>query len=119
MTTEEKISELNKSIRIIKDQVMNIEHENLCALVDHKLITDCCKSIMIETDKLESNINYNVKIKKRYVYKGKQYCIFQKTKMKIDGKWIDCVIYQTLYNNIDGKFWVRSSKEFYDLFVEA
>ena len=56
MQKELNSSKMNKSIRIIKDQVMNIEHENLCALVDHKLITDCCKSIMIETDKLESNI---------------------------------------------------------------
>ena len=58
-------------------------------------------------------------MKKRFIYKGNLYCIFQETKMKIDGVWIDCVIYQTLYNNKDGEFWVRSSKEFYDLFVEC
>lgn len=39
--------------------------------------------------------------------------------MKVDGKWIDCVIYQTLYDNPDGVFWVRSSKEFYNLFTEV
>lgn len=55
-------------------------------------------------------------MKQRYEYKGKLYCIFQETKMKVDGKWIDCVIYQTLYDNPDGEFWVRSSSEFFALF---
>lgn len=55
---------------------------------------------------------------KRYIYKNKIYCIFKETKMKIDGNWVDCVIYQTLYNNPDGEFWVRSKEEFFKLFKE-
>ena len=58
-------------------------------------------------------------MKQRYIYKGNLYVIFIKTKMKVNGVWIDCVIYQTLYDNQDGEFWVRSSDEFYQLFKEV
>ncbi len=51
-----------------------------------------------------------------YEYKGKQYRIFAESKMKIDGEWIDCIIYQTLYFNEDGWIWVRSRDEFFSLF---
>lgn len=54
--------------------------------------------------------------KQRYKYKNKTYVIFQETKMKIDDKWINCVIYQTLYDNPDGIYWVRNSEEFFKLF---
>lgn len=56
-------------------------------------------------------------MKKRFKYKGKLYVIFQETKMKINGEWVDCVIYQTLYDNPDGEFWVRTSEEFFTLFL--
>lgn len=58
-------------------------------------------------------------MKKRFEYKGKTYCIFQETKVKIEGKWVDCVIYQTLYDNPDGEFWVRTKDEFHSLFKEV
>lgn len=51
-----------------------------------------------------------------YEYKGKQYRIFSESKMKVDGEWIDCIIYQTLYYNEDGWIWVRSRDEFFKLF---
>ncbi len=39
--------------------------------------------------------------------------------MKVNNKWVDCVIYQTLYDNPDGEFWVRNSEEFFSLFKEV
>ena len=53
---------------------------------------------------------------KRYYYKDKPYRIFSETKVKIDGNWIDSVIYQCLYDNPDGIFWVRTAEEFDRLF---
>ena len=44
---------------------------------------------------------------KIYTYKGKKYRIFAESKMKIDGEWKDCIIYQTLYYNEDGWIWVE------------
>lgn len=55
---------------------------------------------------------------KIYTYKGKKYRIFAESKMKIDGKWKDCIIYQTLYFNQDGWIWVRTKEEFFKLFEE-
>ena len=51
-----------------------------------------------------------------YKYKDKQYRIFAESKMKIDGEWIDCIVYQTLYFNEDGWIWVRSKEEFFKIF---
>lgn len=51
-----------------------------------------------------------------YTYKNKQYRIFAETKVKIEGVWVDCVIYQTLYYNKDGWIWVRTKEEFFELF---
>jgi len=53
-----------------------------------------------------------------YTFKQKPYYIFQESKMKINGEWIDCVIYKTLYHNPDGELWVRSSEEFFSLFTK-
>ena len=51
-----------------------------------------------------------------YYFKGNPYRIFSETKIKIDGIWVDAIIYQTLYINEDGVFWVRTKKEFFELF---
>ncbi len=53
---------------------------------------------------------------KIYSYKGNPYKIFSETKMKISNLWIDVVIYETLYENPDGKYWVREKGQFYELF---
>ena len=55
---------------------------------------------------------------KIYTYKGKKYRIFAESKMKVNGVWKDCVIYQTLYYNEDGWIWVKSSEEFFKEFKE-
>lgn len=55
---------------------------------------------------------------KVYEYKGNPYRIFSETKVKIDGKWVDAIIYQTLYPNSDGWIWVRTKEEFFSLFKE-
>lgn len=55
-------------------------------------------------------------MKNIYEYKGKQYRIFAESKMKIDGKWIDCIVYQTLYVNEDGWIWVRTKEDFFNNF---
>jgi hypothetical protein len=51
-----------------------------------------------------------------YYYKGKPYKIFAESKMKISNLWIDVIIYETLYDNKDGKYWVREKGQFYELF---
>jgi len=54
--------------------------------------------------------------KTKYHYKNKPYKIFTETKVKINGEWIDCTIYLTLYDNEDGWIWVRTTDEFTNLF---
>jgi hypothetical protein len=54
-----------------------------------------------------------------YEYKGKLYRIFAETRVKINGVWVDSIIYQTLYNNPDGWIWVRTREEFFSLFKEV
>ena len=54
-----------------------------------------------------------------YEYKGKQYRIFAETKSKINGEWVDSIIYQTLYYNEDGWIWVRTKEEFFSLFKKV
>jgi hypothetical protein len=51
-----------------------------------------------------------------YYYKGKPYKILYKSKLKLDGEWIPCVIYKCLYKNPDGLIWVRKQEEFFELF---
>ena len=55
---------------------------------------------------------------KIYEYKNNKYRIFAETKVKINGIWEECIIYQTLYVNKDGWIWVRTKKEFFELFKE-
>ena len=55
--------------------------------------------------------------KKIYEFKGKQYSIFCETIMKNDEDiWIPVVIYETLYDNPDGKYFVRIKEQFYEKF---
>lgn len=54
-----------------------------------------------------------------YYYKDKAYKIFQVSKMKIGGTWIDVVIYVCQYENKDGGIWVREREEFFNLFKLA
>ena len=44
---------MDEIIRIIKDQLTGIEHENLCILPDNNLIADYCKQIRIELEKID------------------------------------------------------------------
>jgi len=53
---------------------------------------------------------------KIYTYKGKLYEIESYTKTKINGVWVDSVIYRCLYLNPDGQLWVRTKEEFDSLF---
>lgn len=53
-----------------------------------------------------------------YEYKGKKYRIFAESKSKINGEWVDSIIYQSLYHNEDGWIWVRTKEEFFELFKE-
>lgn len=62
-------------------------------------------------------LKYNI-VETKYTYKGKHYVIFQQTKMKVTGVWVECVIYQALYNNPECEYWVRTKKEFFELFSE-
>ena len=57
--------------------------------------------------------------KKIYQYKGKPYSIVEETKTKINGQWVDSIIYKTLYVNPEGSIWVRTKEEFFSLFKEV
>jgi hypothetical protein len=54
-----------------------------------------------------------------YEYKGKRYEIFSKTKIKINGVWVDGIIYVCRYENPDGMIWVRTAEEFFKLFKKV
>jgi hypothetical protein len=53
-----------------------------------------------------------------YYYKGKPYKIVEYSKIKLydemgmNGSWHEVVIYRTLYDNPDGKTWVRFKDDF-------
>ena len=44
--------------------------------------------------------------------------MFAESKSKINGEWVDSIIYQSLYHNEDGWIWVRTKDEFFELFKE-
>jgi hypothetical protein len=52
----------------------------------------------------------------KYYFKDKPYAIICESKMKISELWIDVVIYETLYDNPEGRVWVREKGQFYKLF---
>lgn len=52
----------------------------------------------------------------KFYYKNKPYKVNNHCKAKIDGKWINCVVYECLYENPDGQVWIRTGEEFYKLF---
>ena len=58
----------------------------------------------------------NNKNEEVFYYKDKPYRIFCKSKIKISGTWEEVIIYECLYENKDGKYWVRFDDEFYFLF---
>lgn len=47
---------------------------------------------------------------------GKNYQIMGLSKVKIDGNWEECVIYNCLYDNPEGMIWVRLKEDFEDKF---
>jgi hypothetical protein len=51
-----------------------------------------------------------------YYYKDRPYRILYHSQMKIEGVWIPCIVYKCLYENHDGDIWVRSEKQFFELF---
>lgn len=53
-----------------------------------------------------------------YKYKDKPYKISHESKMKLNGVWIDVIIYECLYENPDGMIWVRKKEEFFKLFTK-
>lgn len=54
--------------------------------------------------------------KQIYKYKGNPYSIVKRTSMKVHSQWEKCVVYKCEYPNPDGDIWVRSEKEFFELF---
>lgn len=51
-----------------------------------------------------------------YYYKDKPYRIIQESKVKIEGVWYPCIIYECLYENPEGMVWVRPKESFFQLF---
>jgi hypothetical protein len=51
-----------------------------------------------------------------YEFKDKSYKILHEGAMKIEGVWIPCVVYQSLYENPYGEIWVRSKEAFFERF---
>jgi len=51
-----------------------------------------------------------------YYYKDKPYKILYESKIKISEIWIDCIIYECLYENPEGMIWVREKNQFFKLF---
>ncbi len=51
-----------------------------------------------------------------YEYKEKKYKLISSTKIKIDGEWVEGIIYMCLYNNPDGLIWVRTKEDFFEKF---
>lgn len=51
-----------------------------------------------------------------YYYKDKPYRVLHLSSIKLDDKWIPCVVYACMYSNPDGVIWVRTKKEFEELF---
>lgn len=53
---------------------------------------------------------------KIYYYKDKPYRILRQSKIKWNGQWHDVIIYECLYDNMEGDWWVRPEEEFFNLF---
>lgn len=47
-----------------------------------------------------------------YYHKGKPYRIIKHSKVKIEGVWKECIIYEAMYDNPDGNIWVRLKEDF-------
>lgn len=54
-----------------------------------------------------------------YEYKGKEYSILYKSKIKIWPSWVDIVIYQCEYSNPDGQIWCRLENDFFSKFKKV
>jgi hypothetical protein len=55
-------------------------------------------------------------MEKKYTYKGKEYRIVHFVKMRVKGDWVDGVLYEAMYLNPDGRYFVRTKEEFDLLF---
>lgn len=51
-----------------------------------------------------------------YYYKDKPYKILYESKVKIEDVWHPCIVYECLYDNPDGKIWIRIKDSFFNLF---
>jgi hypothetical protein len=74
-------------------------------------------------------------MKEIYYYKGKPYTILAESKIKLSGiidlpeievtdvevgaDWVDVIVYECEYDNPDGKIWVRTRKQFFELFTKS
>ena len=77
-----------------------------------KIFFEVCESLFneLKSDWPEKYIGYS--------YKEKPYKILYETKIKIGGTWIEAIVYECLYDNPDGKIWVREKQEFFNLFKQ-
>ena len=58
------------------------------------------------------NLSVNIRASETYWYKNRPYKILQETAIKEGGEWVPVVIYICLYDNSDGKIWIRKTDEF-------
>ena len=42
-----------------------------------------------------------------HIKSGKEYTVIALSKVKIDGQWLDAIVYQCNYENPEGMIWVR------------
>lgn len=86
---------------------------------DHEMILESCLHYLGDGAQKWWENREKSKTGEIFEYKEKRYRIFKESKMKIDGVWNSCVIYQALYENSEGEFFVRESEEFFNLFKRA
>lgn len=63
-------------------------------------------------------ITFNGNNMRFFKYKNKRYLKLFNTKIKIDGIWVDGIIYLALYKNTDGYLYVRTKDNFNKTFIK-
>jgi nicotinic acid phosphoribosyltransferase len=82
-----------------------------------KVVADLEKRYALVLNAEKTSLN-KTNMEKKYTYKGKEYRIVHFVKMRVKGDWVDGVLYEAMYLNPDGRYFVRTKEEFDELFKE-
>jgi len=97
-------------------QIMLKIEETCRGKLSHGDIRSIIHTVVNAVERSQVYVPFELSTGDLYEFNDKQYSLISNAKMSIGELWTDVVIYQTEYDQPDGKYFVRESTQFHKLF---